>query len=128
MTPEITAMLVRDAQAFESNNNAVYPNGNFLQTAAENMRAFTHFYRGRWELWGSPGFWVQMAFTMLLGLLAGRLRWAQRIPELALTIFFAIQGPWSNWWLIRNDRGPMEQLWAWMTYGSRGVQVDARAA
>jgi uncharacterized protein len=240
MTPEITAMLVRDAQALEASNKAVYPSGNFLQTAAENMRVFAHFYGNRWSLWGSLGFWVQMSFTMLLGLLAGRLRWAQRIPELAprvrlwmwvalavglvcgaaftlifeynrqpgpspikllgslcywisrpalmvfyvlvivrlaqdplwakrlapfgaagrmpltnylmqtaicttiffgwgfglwgsvgpaaglalaLIIFFAIQVPWSIWWLNRNERGPMEQLWARLTYGSRRERV-----
>jgi uncharacterized protein len=32
------------------------------------------------------GFWVQMALTMLLGVLAGRRRWPQRIPELLPTI------------------------------------------
>ncbi len=32
------------------------------------------------------GFWVQMALTMLLGVLAGRRRWPQRIPELMPTI------------------------------------------
>jgi uncharacterized protein len=245
MTPEITATLVREAQAWETSNKAVYPDGNFLQTAAENMRVFTHFYGSRWELWSSLSFWVQMSFTMLLGLLAGRLRWPQRIPELApkvrswmwialavglvsgaaftlifqlnrepgpsaikllgslcywisrpammifyvllivrlaqdprwakrlapfgatgrmpltnylmqtaicttifygwgfglwgrvgpaaglllaLIIFFAIQVPWSIWWLKRNDRGPMERLWSWMTYGHRGARVDASAA
>jgi uncharacterized protein len=245
MTPEITATLVREAQAWEASNKAVYPDGNFLQTAAENMRVFAHFYGSRWELWSSLSFWVQMAFTMLLGLLAGRLRWAHRIPELApkmrsgmwialavglvsgaaftlifqlnrepgpspikllgslcywisrpammifyvllivrlaqdprwakrlapfgatgrmpltnylmqtaicttiffgwgfglwgrvgpaagfllaLIIFFAIQVPWSIWWLKRNDRGPMERLWSWMTYGPRGARVDARVA
>jgi uncharacterized protein len=54
------------------------------------MRVFTRFYGSRWALWGSLGFWVQMAFTMLLGLLAGRLRWAQRTPELA---------PWVCSWM-----------------------------
>jgi uncharacterized protein len=242
MTPEVTAMLVHESQVLEASNKAVYPSGNFVQTAAENARVFTHFYGGRWELWGSLGFWVQMALTMLLGLLAGRLRWAQRIPELmpqvrrwmwialgvglaggaaftlifefnrvpgpspikllgglcfwisrpammifyvlaivrlaqdptwagrlapmgaagrmpltnylmqtilctgifygwglglwgkvgpaaglalALAIFFLIQVPWSVWWLKRNERGPMEQLWAWLTYGRRPSAVGA---
>jgi uncharacterized protein len=245
VTPEITAMLVRDAQALEASNEAVYPNGNFLQTTAENMRVFAHFYGNRWALWGSLGFWVQMSFTMLLGLLAGRLRWAQRIPELAprvrvwmwvalavglvcgaaftlifeynrvpgpspikllgglcywisrpalmifyvlvivrlaqdplwakrlapfgaagrmpltnylmqtaicttiffgwgfglwgkvgpaaglvlaVIIFFAIQVPWSIWWLNRNERGPLEQLWSRLTYGARRERVADIAA
>jgi uncharacterized protein len=82
MTPEITAMLVAQSQAFEASNNAAYGHGTFLQAAAEHAREFAHFYGTRWSLWGSLGFWVQMALTMLLGLLAGRRRWAQRIPEL----------------------------------------------
>jgi uncharacterized protein len=57
--------------------------------------------------------------------------WGQVGPAagllLALTIFFAIQLPWSIWWLNRNERGPMERLWAWMTYGDRSARVDARA-
>jgi uncharacterized protein len=47
---------------------------------------------------------------------------------LALFVFFAIQVPWSIWWLKRNDRGPMERLWSWMTYGPRGARVDASTA
>ena len=75
MTPEITAMLVHESHSIEAGNRAVYPNGSFLQTATEKMRVFTHFYGRRWSRWGTLGFYVQMAFTMLLGLLAGRLRW-----------------------------------------------------
>jgi uncharacterized protein len=112
-----------------------------------------------------------MSLTMLLGLLAGRRRWVQRIPELmpqvrrlmwvalavgllcgaaftlvfdfnrvpgpspiklfgglcywtsrlAMTIFFAIQVPWSLWWLKRHERGPLEALWARLTYGPRAA-------
>lgn len=82
VTPEVTAMLVREGQALEASNRAVYPTGNFLQTAAENAKVFRQFYGNAWDLWGSLGFWMQMALTMLLGLLAGRQRWPQRIPEL----------------------------------------------
>jgi uncharacterized protein len=82
MTPEITAMLVREGQAMEASNRAIYPTGNFLQTAQENSHVFRTFFSSIWDVWGMLGFWVQMALTMLLGLLAGRLRWAQRIPEL----------------------------------------------
>ena len=38
---------------------------------------------------------------------------------LALAIFFLVQVPWSLWWLSRHDRGPMEALWARLTYGVR---------
>ena len=58
--------------------------------------------------------------------------WGQVGPAagllLALAIYFAIQVPWSTWWLNRNERGPKEQLWAWMTYGSRSTRVDVRTA
>ena len=37
---------------------------------------------------------------------------------LALAIFFAVQVPWSLWWLKRHERGPMEALWARLTYGN----------
>ncbi len=36
---------------------------------------------------------------------------------LSLAIFFVVQVPLSLWWLKRHDRGPMEALWARLTYG-----------
>ncbi len=36
---------------------------------------------------------------------------------LSLAIFFAVQVPWSLWWLKRYERGPVEALWARLTYG-----------
>jgi uncharacterized protein len=80
--PEVTTRLVGEANAFETSNNAAYGRGTFLEAAAEHAREFASFYDNRWSLWSTLGFWVQMALTMLLGLLAGRRRWAQRIPEL----------------------------------------------
>ena len=53
MTPEVTAMLVAQAQAFEATNNAAYGHGSFLQAAAEHAREFAYFYGTRWTLWGS---------------------------------------------------------------------------
>jgi uncharacterized protein len=47
---------------------------------------------------------------------------------LALAIFFAIQVPWSLWWLKRHERGPMEALWARFTYGGERRVSPARAA
>jgi hypothetical protein len=43
-TPEITAMMVARAQAFEASNNAAYGQGTFVQAAAEHMREFAYFY------------------------------------------------------------------------------------
>jgi uncharacterized protein len=41
---------------------------------------------------------------------------------LALTLFFAVQVPWSLWWLRSHDRGPLEAMWARLTYGKRAAQ------
>ena len=38
---------------------------------------------------------------------------------LSLAIFFGIQVPWSLWWLRTHERGPIETLWARLTYGAR---------
>ena len=78
VTPDITALLVQQAQAFEHSNNAAYGHGSFAQAAAEHRREFAHDYNNRWSLWGMLGWYVQMALTLLLGLLAGRRRWPQR--------------------------------------------------
>jgi uncharacterized protein len=82
MTPEITRSLVAQEQAMEASNNVAYGHGTFLQAAAEHTREMVAFYTNPWWLWSAMGFWMQMALTMLLGLLAGRRRWPQRIPEL----------------------------------------------
>ena len=244
ITPDVTAMLVAKAKALEASNNLAYGHGTFVEAANEHRREFTYFYDNRWSLWGTLGFWVQMALTMLIGLLAGRMHWVQRIPELmpqvrrltwialagglacgaafmlifhytrepgpspikylgslcywtgrpammifyvlvivqlaqipawqrrlsplaaagrmpltnylmqtaicttlfygwgfglwgkvgpatefalALVIFFAIQVPWSVWWLKRNDRGPLEDLWARLTYGNGATRAQVAA-
>ena len=82
ITPDITAMLVQNPQAFEHSNNTAYGQGSFAQAAAEHLREFAHDDNNRWSLWGMLGWYVQMALTLLLGLLAGRRRWPQRIAEL----------------------------------------------
>jgi len=245
MTPDITAMLVKRSQAFEASNNLAYGHGSFLEALAEHTREFIDGYSTVWNLWGFLGFYVQMALTMLLGLLAGKLQWPQRIPELmpqirrvhvwalvlglvcgamftaifefnrapgpspikllgsisywvsrlsmmvfyvltivrlaqhpawarrlalmaaagrmpltnylmqtlicttlfygwgfglwlkvgpaaglalAVGIFFVIQVPWSLWWLRRHEQGPMEKLWARLTYGARGRAIPAVTA
>ena len=47
--------------------------------------------------------------------------------SLALAIFFGVQVPLSLWWLKTHERGPMEALWARLTYG-RGAAVPAAKA
>ena len=46
---------------------------------------------------------------------------------LSLAIFWLVQVPWSQWWLRGHERGPMEALWARLTYG-RGSKATAPAA
>ena len=45
---------------------------------------------------------------------------------LAVVIFFGVQVPWSRWWLARHERGPLEALWAWLTYGRASAGAEAR--
>ena len=61
--------------------------------------------------WGI-GLWGQMGPAM--GLL------------LALVIFWVVQVPWSLWWLRSHDRGPLEALWARLTYGRRGAVAGVK--
>jgi len=245
MTPDVVAVLVARAKGFELTNNAAYGHGSFFDAAREHAREFAHFYSNPWALWNSFGFYVQMAMTMLLGLLAGRRNWPRRIPELlprvprlqwsalaiglacgaaftvifefnrvpgpspikllgsvcywssrlalmlfyvlsivriaqtpagarllaplgvcgrmpltnylmqtllctalfygwgfglwgrvgpaagiglALLLYFGIQVPWSLWWLHRHERGPLEALWARLTYGGAGAERPAPAS
>ena len=246
VTPDVTAMLVARAKTFEISNNAAYGHGSFAAAAIEHTREFTSFYANGWALWGYFGFYVQMAMTMLIGVLAGRRQWPRRIPELlprippiqwgalaigitcgaaftvifalhrvpgpspikllggicywtsrlalmifyvlsivriaqtsaglralaplaacgrmpltnylmqtllcttlfygwgvglwgsvgpaagiglALAIYFGIQVPWSVWWLRSHERGPMEALWAWLTYArAKRDRAPARPA
>ena len=234
ITPEITAERVLLAQAFEHSNNLAFGQGSMLDAARENARIMAFFYGNALSLWSMLGWYVMMGLTMLIGLLAGRKRWFQRIPELmpqirratwwllaiglacgaaftvifalnrtpgpspikfiggicyglsrlalmlfyvmvivqlsqreswqrllaplalagrmpltnylmqtaicvtlfqgwgfglwgkvgpaagmalSFVIFFAVQVPWSLWWLKRHERGPMEALWSRLTYG-----------
>jgi|JI8StandDraft_1071087.scaffolds.fasta_scaffold71676_1 uncharacterized protein len=242
MTPEVVAMLTAKAKAWEASNNLAYGQGSFLDALREHAREFIDGYSNLWGLWGTFGFYVQMTTTMLLGVLAGRGRWPQRVAELlpqvrrlqwaalglgllcaatftvifelnrtpgpspikvlgslayttsrvclmvfyvltlvrlmqlpawqqrlapvalagrmpltnylmqtlicttlfygwgfglwnrvgpaaclllALVIFFAVQVPWSRWWLSRHAQGPLEALWARLTYGRHGRPAAA---
>jgi uncharacterized protein len=237
VSKEFVASRVALGKGFALTNDAAYGTGSFWATAWENMRMMAHEYGDLYALWGTFGWYVSMTLTMLLGVLAGRRRWAQRIPELmpqikrltwvmlvlglalsstavmiweanrapgpsliktfaglcynvsrpmlmvfyvllivqlfqhdsfkalfkpfqlagrmpltnyllqtaictslfygwgfglwakvgpaaglalSLFIFFAVQVPWSYWWLRTHERGPMEALWARMTYGRSG--------
>jgi uncharacterized protein len=238
VSAELTARRVKEAQALEASNNLAYGQGSFADTVRENLRVMAYDYLDLWSLWGTFGWAVTLALTMLIGVLAGRRRWVQRVPELmpqlrrltwwslavgiacgaaftvifelnrapgpsliktlgglcyalsrlalmvfyvavivrlaqsaagrrwlapfeaagrmpltnylmqsvicitlfrgwgfglwmqvgpaaglalSLAIFFAVQVPWSLWWLKRHERGPVEALWARLTYG-RGAE------
>ena len=47
---------------------------------------------------------------------------------LALAIFFGVQVPWSLWWLRHHERGPVESLWARLTYGASGCAARPSSA
>jgi uncharacterized protein len=243
ITKDIVAERVRVAQAFEISNNAAYGHGGFADTVLENARVMAFFYGDPISLWNTFGWYVMMGMTLLIGVLAGRRRWVQRIPQLlpqirrlawwalaiglvcgaaftlifemnrapgpspikvlgsvcyslsrlsmmicyvlvivqlaqhapwqrwlaplaaagrmpltnylmqtaicvtlfngwglglwmrigpawglvlAFVIFFAVQVPWSLWWLRRHERGPLEALWARATYGSDGPVTAPR--
>ena len=82
MSPDLVAARVAIAKGFEAADNATFGHGTFLQAAVLHAREFAFFYSDGLAAWGFFGFYVQMALTMLLGLLAGRRRWPDRIPEL----------------------------------------------
>ena len=46
---------------------------------------------------------------------------------LSLAIFWLVQVPWSLWWLKTHERGPMEALWARLTYGRKPAVKVASA-
>ena len=242
VTREFTAQRVAQAKAFEASNNAAYGHGSVADMVQENLRVMAHFYLDLYSLWGTFGWYVMLAMTMMIGLLAGRRRWVQRVDELmphirrltwwalglglvcgavataifelnrvpgpslvktlggvcyglsrlammifyvlvivriahtargrrwlapfeaagrmpltnylmqtaicitlfsgwgfglwmkvgpaqqlelALAVLFLVQVPWSLWWLKRHERGPMEALWARLTYGRSPREAPA---
>jgi len=245
MTPDVVARRVADAKAMEALDHLAYGQGSFIDMVVQNTRTMAFGLRDGWALWGELGSFVMFGLTMLIGVLAGRRRWAERIPELmpqirratvwalvlglgcgalftlifhfnrvpgpspikvlgsvaywvsrvammvfyvlvivrlaqrpgpqrwlaamgiagrmpltnylmqtaicivifrawglglwmkvgpavglvlALAIFFVIQVPWSRWWLARHERGPLEALWAWLTYGRASAGAEAAPA
>ncbi|HEY5325236.1 MAG TPA: DUF418 domain-containing protein [Caldimonas sp.] len=82
MSPDLVAARVAIAKGFEAADNATFGHGTFFQAAVLHARELAFFYSDGLAAWGFFGFYVQMALTMLLGLLAGRHRWPDRIPEL----------------------------------------------
>jgi uncharacterized protein len=73
---------VRILQAFEISNNAAHGHGSFADTLLENARVMAFLYGDPISLWNTFSWYVMMGTTLLIGVLAGRRRWVQRIPEL----------------------------------------------
>jgi uncharacterized protein len=94
MTPDMVAERVAIALGFVATNNVAFGHGSFFDAAIENTRMMLHFYGTQLTLWSTFGFYVEIALTMVLGVLAGRRRWAHRIPELMPTIRFL------TWWAL----------------------------
>jgi uncharacterized protein len=82
MTPDVVAAQVLQMEAWEASNDLAYGHGSFLDAAAEHAREAVYFYTDPFMLWAALGFYVQIATTMLIGLLVGRNGWVRRIPEL----------------------------------------------
>jgi uncharacterized protein len=73
--------LVAVEQAHEASNNAAFGAGSFLDAAVESTRETILFYTDPTALPFTFWFYVTIATTMLLGLLAGRHQWIQRANE-----------------------------------------------
>lgn len=82
VTKEFTASRVAIGKGFAATNDAAYGSGSFLDTVWENLRNMAFAYGDLYSLWGTFGWYVSMTLTLLIGVLAGRRRWAERIPEL----------------------------------------------
>ena len=82
VSKEFVASRVAIGKGFAATNDAAFGSGSFLDTVRETMRLMAFEYGDLYSLWGTFGWYVSMTLTMLLGVLAGRRRWAQRIPEL----------------------------------------------
>lgn len=82
VSKEFVASRVALGKSFALKNDAAFGAGSFFDTARENLRIVMFDYGDLYSLWGTFGWYVSMTLTMLLGVLAGRRRWATRIPEL----------------------------------------------
>lgn len=94
VTPDMVQQFVAESKTWEASNNLGYGGGSFIDAAREHMREFVFFYTSPMAQWGNVGFFVQMATTMLIGLLIGRRAWVLRIAELMPTI------KRLQWWFL----------------------------
>jgi uncharacterized protein len=113
------AQLGSDSRLWEESNNLAYGAGTFYDAMREHTREAVFLYTDRFNLMFVAGFYVQLASTMLLGLLAGRQRWLQESERYLPAIKRA------QWWslavgavsgavfgVIRARVEPWEMTWS----------------
>lgn len=116
VTKEFTASRVAIGKGFAATNDAAFGAGSFFDTVGENLRIMAFEYGDLYSLWGTFGWYVSMTLTMLLGVLAGRRHWAQRIPELmpqirrltwiCLVVGLALSATAQVIWELNRTPGP----------------------
>lgn len=94
VSPEMVKQMVAQSKAWEASQNLAYGHGSWVETVREHGRDFGRFYGTPLRLWSTLGFFVQMATTMLLGLLIGKNNWLPRIPEFLPRIRL------MQWWAL----------------------------
>jgi uncharacterized protein len=73
-------------QRWQTSNNAAYGQGSFLDAAREHTREMLFLYTDGGSAVYVLSFYVQMATTLLIGVLAGRQRWVQNAAQLMPTM------------------------------------------
>ncbi|GAB3252433.1 DUF418 domain-containing protein [Chitinimonas naiadis] len=82
ITPEVANFLEGESRAWVNSNNQNLGHGGFVAATEETLRMFAYNHGNQYSLRGLSNYSVQLFSTMLLGYLAGRRGWLQRIPEL----------------------------------------------
>lgn len=93
-TPERVARRVAESQRMEAAQNAAFGQGSMVDAMVQNAHTFFHSYTSPWGLYGTGQFVAMLFTTLLLGLLIGRHRLVQRIPE------FMPQIRRAQWWAL----------------------------
>jgi uncharacterized protein len=73
-------------EAWRNSNNAAYGHGTFVEAAREHTREMQFLYSDGGSIVYVMAFYLQMATTMLIGVLAGRQRWVQNAAQLMPTM------------------------------------------
>jgi uncharacterized protein len=84
--PEQYALGADVFQRWQTSNNAAYGQGSFLDAAREHTREMLFLYGDPGSLVYVVSFYLQMATTLLIGVLAGRQRWVQNAAQLLPTM------------------------------------------